>query len=686
MPVLEVAQLKFGFTNEPLFENVTFRLEPGERAGLVAPNGAGKSTLLRVISGEVSPDAGSVVVKKGAGVGYYHQSHESNLEGSVRDALLRGFGDIVALRRELGRAQADAASGDRATLERLAELTERYHHAGADALEHRVEAIATKLGFRESDLERDVTTLSGGERGRLELGLVLAGEAELFLLDEPTNHLDLDTIRWLEGHLTSLRAAMLVVSHDRAFLDAACPFTFELGRRAFRTYPLCYSDYHRERAADLEREQKLAEEQASMIEKTEDFIRKNIAGQKTKQAQSRRRMLDKLERIERPEDVWARAGRVRFRFADPPRSGDIVLEAKGLTAERGGVTLFSGLDLLVRRGDRMALVGPNGCGKSTLLKLLAGLGAAGDRGDVRRGTNLADGYFDQQLGTLDPARTCVEEIRSVRGDLNVDGTRQYLARFRFHGDDPLRPVQSLSGGERTRLALAKLLLEPRNLLFLDEPTNHLDIPAAEILEEALVGFEGTVLFVSHDRRFLENVSTRTLAFTPSGLDPFEGGFKDYGEALARAERAAKEAAEPHPRGMSGRGNGERGRKAGGPGASAGGRGSEAGGKAEGDKADGDKKAEPDRGAAAYRARRDQARDLERKTKQVALLEARSTELQAEVDHYKKLLVEAGGGDWEKLHEWARRERELSHELAKVIEAWVSLSEELGKAREGEGSA
>src|SRR5262245_17323563 len=545
--VIEVANLRFGYTNEPLFENVTFRLEPGERAALVAPNGAGKSTLLRVLGGEVTPDAGSVVVKKGASVAYYRQSHETRLKGSVLDALLAGFGDLVTLRHELSDAQAAAASGERAALERLAALTERYHHAGADAPEHRVEAIATRLGFSKSDLERDVKTLSGGERGRLELGLTLAADAELLLLDEPTNHLDLDTIRWLEGYLGGLRAAVVVVSHDRAFLDASCPNTFELGRRVFRTYPLAYSAYQAARAEDLERERKLAEEQAAFVAKTEDFIRKNIAGQKTKQAQSRRKMLDKLERIDGPEDVWARAERIRFRFADAPRSGDIVLETKGLGAERGGATLFSAVELLIRRGDRLGIVGPNGCGKSTLLKILAGRGQSADRGDVRRGTNLRDGYFDQQLGSLDEAKTGVEEIRSVRGDLNVDGAREYLARFRFWGDDPLRKVQSLSGGERTRLALAKLLLEPRNLLFLDEPTNHLDIPAGEILEEALIGFPGTVLLVSHDRRFLETVSTRTVSFHDGKVDIYEGGFKDYGEALARIRSAAARAERPRDR-------------------------------------------------------------------------------------------------------------------------------------------
>jgi ATP-binding cassette, subfamily F, member 3 len=305
-------------------------------------------------------------------------------------------------------------------------------------------------------------------------------------------------------------------------------------------------------------------------------------------------------------------------------------------------------------------VGPNGSGKSTLLKLLAGRGMAGDGGEIRRGTNLAEGYFDQQLGTLDPKKTCVEEIRSIKGDLNIDGARQYLARFRFYGDDPLRQVSSLSGGERTRLALAKLLLEPRNLLFLDEPTNHLDIPAAEILEEALVGFEGTVLFVSHDRRFLENVSTRTVCFTDHGLDLYEGGFKDYEEALERVRKAnERDSREARERKAEKRPPAAAPKPAPKPAPAA-------------------APAGPD----AYRARREQARDLERKTKQVAQLESRVAELEADVAHYKKLLVDATGSDWEKLHEWAKRERELSQELEKVMHAWVSLSEEVARANAG----
>jgi ATP-binding cassette subfamily F protein 3 len=650
MTVLQVADLRFGYGGDTLFENVTFTLAIGERAALVAPNGAGKSTLLRLLAKEVEPDGGSVVVKKDVSVGYYRQSHELVAKGDVLSAFLSGFGDVVELRAELVKAQHDAASGDERSLAHLAHVTDRYHVARGDDLEHKVAAIAAKLGFSQTDLARPVASLSGGERGRLHLGVILALEPDLLMLDEPTNHLDLDTIGWLEGWLRGYRGAVLVVSHDRAFLDAVSTQTLELGSRGLRVYPLRYSEYAVARASDLERERAIVERQQSFVDKTEDFIRKNIAGQKSRQAQSRRKMLDKLDRVAGPEDVWAVADRISFRIAPAARSGDIVLDAKGLRASRGGRVLFEGVDLLVRRGERIGIVGPNGAGKSTFIKLLAGKGDPElDTGNIKRGTNLQEGYFDQHLGAVNPSNTAIEEVRSIRGDLNNDGARQYLARFRFWGDDPLRVVAGFSGGERSRLALAKLLLEPRNLLFLDEPTNHLDIPAAEILEEALVGFDGTVLLVSHDRRFLETVTTRIVSVRDGAVDVYPGGFSDFvsvhapkadaprrdkkAEAREARERDAKKSDLPPP--MS-----EQAKK------------------------------------KQHEAQKQASRDREKRERRFKELEDLIAAGEKQLAEMREKLKEDPAGDWAKIAKMATEEQALSKRVDALLAEWTKLGEDL----------
>jgi ATP-binding cassette, subfamily F, member 3 len=640
MTVLQVADLRFGYAGDTLFESVTFSLAIGDRAALVAPNGAGKSTLLRIIAKELDPDGGSSVVKKETSFGYYRQSHELAASGDVLSAFLSGFKDIVDAREALVRAQEQAGSGEADALEQLAHATERYHVAGGDALEHKVAAIAAKLGFGNTDLSRPVASLSGGERGRLQLGLVLAQQPDLLLLDEPTNHLDLDTISWLEGWLRGYRGAVLVVSHDRAFLDAVCPATLELGRKGLRVYPLRYTEYAEARAEDLERERALAERQQAFVDKTEDFIRRNIAGQKTKQAQSRRKMLEKLDKIDRPEDVWAVAERVSFRFAPAARSGDIVIDAKGLSASRGGRTLFAGVDLLLRRGERIGIVGPNGAGKSTLIKLLAGQGDPSlDMGSIRRGTNLQEGYFDQHLGQVDPKRTAVEEVRRVRGDFTVEAARQYLARFRFWGDDPLRVVAGFSGGERSRLALAKLLLEPRNLLFLDEPTNHLDIPAAEILEEALVGFEGTVVLVSHDRRFLDNVTTRVVSVREGCVDIFPGGFSDFAASMKPKEDPPP----PKPK----------------PAAKA--------------KPDAPPPVDEAARKRQHETQKQAARDREKKVRRLKELEDLISAGEKQLGEMRARLREDPGGDWAKLAELANEEQRVAKRVDTMMAEWEKLS-------------
>lgn len=644
MSVLQVADLRFGYGGDTLFENVTFTLGSGDRVALVAPNGSGKTTMLRILTGEIEPDGGSVVVGRDVAVGYYRQSHEISAQGNVLEAFLSSFREVMQARDDLTRAQEAAASGAASDLESLAQATDRYHLVGGDELEHKVAAIATHLGFSDADMSRPVKTLSGGEQGRLRLGTVLAQQPALLMLDEPTNHLDLDTIAWLEGYLADYRGAVLVVSHDRAFLDNTCRSTMELGRRSFRVYPVRYSDYVVAREEDLGRERAVAERQRDMVAKTEDFIRKNIAGQKTKQAQSRRKMLSKLERIDNPEDVWATADRVAFRFAPAARSGDIVIQATGLGADRGGRRLFSDFELLVRRGERIALVGPNGAGKSTLLKLLADRGGPEDRGVVKRGTNLQEGYFDQHLGEVDPSLTAVDNVRTIRGDLTVEAARQYLARFRFWGDDPLRVVRGFSGGERSRLAIAKLLLEPKNLLFLDEPTNHLDIPAAEILEEALVGFEGSVIVASHDRRFLENVATRVVSVRSGRAEVYPGTFRDYEDSKRITPQRPKhedKATPPKEKGSAV------------------------------SKGVADEEARKNK----YEAQRQAARAGEKRKRRIEELEAAIASGERELDGLRSKLKEAPTEGWEQLTKMANDERALTRRVDVMLVEWARLSEE-----------
>ncbi|MBI2894387.1 MAG: ABC-F family ATP-binding cassette domain-containing protein, partial [Deltaproteobacteria bacterium] len=518
MSLLQLDSVSFSFAGrDPLFESVTFSVAAGERLALVAPNGVGKSTLPKIVAGDLEPTEGRLIRRRELRLGYLRQSHEPRLAGDVMSALLEPFREALSIRDELRRA---LEAGD---LERIEETQARYEAASGYDIERRAGRLATELGLTDADLGRPVSSLSGGERGRLALATVLTSEPELLLLDEPTNHLDLDATLRLETLLLGSPAGVIVVSHDRAFLEATCPRIAELGEGGARLFVGPYSRYEIEREKLREKETAAFERQKDEIARTEDFIRRNIAGQKTKQAQSRRKALAKVERLARPEDEWRDAGRIGLGFAPAPRTGDIVLDAQGLGAARGGRRLYEGLDLLVRRGERLAIVGPNGAGKTTLLRALAGRDEP-DEGTLRHGTNVVLAVMDQHLEALDPGRSMIEEIQTVRGDMSTDRVREYLARFRFFGEEPFRVIEGLSGGEHARLALAKMLLVPRNLLFLDEPTNHLDIPACEVLERALARFEGTIVLVSHDRALIDHVATRILWLGERGVIAMAGNW------------------------------------------------------------------------------------------------------------------------------------------------------------------
>src|SRR5262249_34554373 len=477
-----------------------------------------------LLDGRLSPDSGNLARTRGVSVAYLKQSQEFQGQHRIFEALLVPFQKVLAMRDELHALEHDLT--DEKKLTRYPELQERYTHEGGYSLEHRTRALAHDLGFSDADLERSVDTLSGGERGRLELAKVLLEEPDLLLLDEPTNHLDVEATEHLEERLKEWPKAFVLVSHDRYFLRAVCNEIVELEEGKAVEFPVGYDKYLVEREARHERMEAAYQRQQAEIARTEDFIRRNIAGQKTKQAQGRRKMLAKVDRLKRVQDDFRTAAHIGLSF----NVGDHYGGKEALKAEHldvGYVTpLLRDVNVTIYRGDHIGLVGPNGCGESTLLKTLLGK-IQPLAGEAIRGHEVRIGYFDQKLSDLDEDRSLIEEIRSVRGDFNEDVARGFLGRFRFSGDDAFRKVKGLSGGERNRLALAKMMLPPPNLLALDEPTNHLDIPGREVLETALSDYAGTVLVVSHDRYFLDQIVTKILHIDNGRCELHAGNYSDW---------------------------------------------------------------------------------------------------------------------------------------------------------------
>jgi ATP-binding cassette subfamily F protein 3 len=641
MSLAQFADARFGYPGNEILEGASLLVRPGDRLALVGPNGTGKSTALRLLSGELKPDSGDVRVLGRSSVAYLRQSQELGGSGTVIEALMEPFAHLQQLHDELGRIEAHLAEASQAELERYGDLQERYTREGGYDVESRVRRLIADVGFSEQDLARGVDTLSGGERGRLELAKVLVRQPDLLLMDEPTNHLDLEAIERLEGYLNEYPGAFILVSHDRAFIQRTCKEIVELEGGKFVRYPYPYDRYVVERDARLERARADYERQKEHVDKTEDFIRRNLAGQKTKQAQSRRKMLEKLERLERPEDHWQLAGRIALTFSTGGELGaKETIRAPHITVGYPGKTILSDVTVNIYRGDRVGIVGPNGAGKSTLLKTLVGE-LPPLAGEVSRGSGVRLGYFDQKLSSLDEGHSLLEEIQSVRADLSPEVIRQYLAKFRFFGDDPFRSVRGLSGGERSRLALAKMMLFPRNVLALDEPTNHLDIPARETLEEALDGFEGTLMVVSHDRYFLDRVCKKLLVMEGDRLESHLGNWSDFRARQREAARAAARAPQPA--------------KA---------------------------KAAPPAPAPATMAEQQRAANKDRE-RQRRRLERNVATLEADVERLEKELAEvraALAGDhrenWQKLHELAEREGKVSELLTRRMAEWESAAAEL----------
>lgn len=640
--LVQLSDLHFRYPGVEIFAGITWQIDPGCRVGLVGPNGCGKSTLLRLIAGSQAPDAGAVSRARDVEIGYLRQSSESHSEGDLLGALLAPFARIVQLRSERARVlQAlENAPDDEAALKAYGQVQHEYELVGGDSLEGRVREIVADLGFAESDLGRPLTSFSGGEQGRIELARVLVRDPDLLLLDEPTNHLDIEATERLEARLKASRRALVLVSHDRAFLNAVCTEIIEIAGKRLERYRGNFDRYNVERKQRMALVHAEIEKQRSEIAKLEDFVARNHAGQKARQATSRKRTLERIERIDVPEDPWARSEGMRLKFTMAEHRGARqMLRAEELTLAHGGTEpLVTALNLTIERGDRLGIVGPNGCGKTTLLKALVSL-TAPTGGAVHQAKQVSLGHFDQQRSDLDDTRNLLEEIQSVRGDLTTEAVRGILGRLRFGNDEVFRPVSSLSGGERSRLALGKLAMMPYNLLALDEPTNHLDIPAREALEEALAAYPGTLIVVSHDRYFLDRIVTKLLYFDAAGVGQHWGNYSELRQRQARQGAPEAPASTPVQAAR------------------------------QKDKAD---------RAAQREQQRLQRRQRERAERRFQELEERIGSLEEELAAIQ-VRLERAGDDWETLEQEAALRQAREAELARTLEEW----EQLGTALEGE---
>ncbi len=495
-----------------LFVDASFQLNPGEKVGLVGPNGAGKTTLFRMITGEETADDGEVSVPKKISIGYFKQEVDEMKGRSVLDEAIAGSGRAGDLHHELEDLQNAMSDPERADemdriLHRFGEVQEEYQHLGGYELEARAREVLHGLGFEDDQIDADVGALSGGWKMRVAMARVLLGRPDVLLMDEPTNHLDIESIIWLEDFLRAMPSSLLMTSHDREFMNRLVTKVVEIDSGELLTYSGNYDFYERERAVrESNREAAFARQQA-MLAKEQRFIDRFAAhAAKAAQVQSRVKALDKIEKLELPKKRRV----VRFDFRQPARSGDDVAVLNGVSKSFGKRVIYDDFSFMIRRGERWCVMGKNGAGKSTLLKMIAGA-VTPDEGEVKLGASLRMGYFAQQsLDLLDPDLTVMEQVQK---DFPLEGAgvlRSLLGAFQFSGDEVDKKIRSLSGGEKSRLVMARMLLNPPNFLVLDEPTNHLDLATKDMLIEALSDFQGTMLFVSHDRTFLRGLSNRVL--------------------------------------------------------------------------------------------------------------------------------------------------------------------------------
>src|SRR5215210_4009768 len=513
---------------QDVLRGTSLQINPGEHVGLVGRNGAGKTTIFRLVSGEETPDRGDVVRARGLRLGLLAQHVHFEAGSTVHESALAAFGHLQQIEHEMHELEhrmAEAVDDLEAILARYSDLQLEFEREGGFEYAARAEAILQGLGFTREMWEMETEKLSGGQQNRLGLARLLLAEPDVLLLDEPTNHLDVASVEWLEEFLSNYAAAFVIVSHDRYFLDRTCQRIIELENGRAASYTGNYSAFLIEREERREAQQRAFDNQQQLIAKKEEFIRRNLAGQKTKQAKSRRKMLEKLERV---EGVRADQSSGDFRLQAIERAGTQVLTVEDAAVGYPDKLLARDITFTLRRGECLGIVGPNGSGKTTFIKTL--LGKLPElAGEIRWGTKVQVGYYAQQLDDLDDRNEIIMELRRVAPSTVTAGElRSFLAKFLFTGDDVYKHVRDLSGGEKGRLALAKLIYSRVNVLVLDEPTNHLDIPSRESLEEALDAYQGTIITISHDRYFLDRVATQILALDGAGhAEHYDGDYTEY---------------------------------------------------------------------------------------------------------------------------------------------------------------
>ncbi|MEY8754407.1 ATP-binding cassette domain-containing protein [Peribacillus frigoritolerans] len=532
MILLQINQLSKYYGAELILSNMKLEVQNKDRIALVGRNGAGKSTLLKIIAGQLSHDGGEIIKPKGVTIGYMAQDTGLESELTIWDEMLTVFTDLIEQEKELRRLEADMARPDifenetvyQKVLNEYDTLMVAFKEKGGYQYEADIRSVLHGLQFADFDYSTPISTLSGGQKTRLALGKLLLRKPDILILDEPTNHLDIETLSWLEQYLQGYQGAVLIVSHDRYFLDKVVNLVYEISRNNMKKYHGNYSSYLEGKAEDYERDMKLFEKQQGEIEKLRDFVQRNITrASTTKRAQSRRKQLEKMDVLDKPQGDEKSAN---FSFQIERQSGNEVLHLQDLAIGYEGETVSKNINSRMTKGESIALVGPNGVGKSTLLKtIISKLPALS--GDFRFGTNVEVSYYDQEQANLVSNKRVLNELWDDYPLKPEKDIRTVLGNFLFSGDDVLKTVSTLSGGEKARLALAKMMMQKGNFLILDEPTNHLDLDSKLVLENALIDYPGTILFVSHDRYFINRIATKVIELSKDGNEDFLGDYDYY---------------------------------------------------------------------------------------------------------------------------------------------------------------